>query len=78
MDEPFPSVDAPQPMKDLYGFEISHNVVAQAVRLQCDGAALRAERCALDAFCRVHSLLSHGCDRHAPAVHAFDHHTIPS
>ncbi|KIY99590.1 TBC1 domain family member 2A [Monoraphidium neglectum] len=44
MDEPFPSVDAPQPMTDLYGFDIPHNVVAQAVRLQCDGAALRAER----------------------------------
>jgi hypothetical protein len=43
-----PPAPAPlEPDADLYGFPLSGTAVAaQAVRLQCEGAALQAERCA--------------------------------
>ena len=39
-----------EPLTDLYGYQLNAGCLAdQAVRLQCDGAAMRAERYALQA-----------------------------
>lgn len=37
-------ITADAPATDLYGFELPESVQAQAIRLQCDGVAQRAER----------------------------------